>query len=182
VKYRAFALIVAVACLFAMTSLVGAQDEGTSSSLKIRVIDRKMVFDNYQKQKDELEKLKAEVKKLQAPLKTMADEIEAAKEAYEEKRDTMTEELRDTTKLRIQSDFAEYKAKFQASQSDVDGMHTLLIKQMKQDIDKAIAEIAEAEKYDLVLEADPKSPTGVLFSSSAIDVTSRIIAHLNGAK
>jgi Skp family chaperone for outer membrane proteins len=164
-----------------MNGRVVAQDDSVEN-WRIAVVDRKEVFDNYAKQKDETAKLKAEVEKMQADLDKMSDKIQAAKDAYEADKEGMTEEQRDEAKKKIQQDFAEYQAQLKSMQAKVDSENALLIKNLKKDIDTAIAKYGEEKDYHLILEADPRSPTSVLYYKAAIDVTGDVVQRLNSGQ
>ncbi|MEA3364429.1 MAG: OmpH family outer membrane protein, partial [Candidatus Hydrogenedentes bacterium] len=185
-KYRAVMLGVFAGFLLVGLVLVNnhvlAQDAAVSN-WKIAVVDRKTVFSEYKKQQDEMAKLEAELKTMQDELDAMSEKIQTAKDTYLEKRDNMSETERDAEKSRIQQEFVAYEAELKSRQAKMDAKTAALIKEVKKDIDLAIAQYGDDNDYHLILEgdADPKSRTSVLYYHSRIDITLEIQRILNEA-
>ena len=157
--------------------------EDSVSNWRIAVVDRKAVFSNYEKQIKQMATLEAELEGMQKELDTMSAKIQTAKDEYLENRDNMTEPQRDARKSEIQQEFVAYEAELKSRQAQMDSKTASLIKEVKNDIDVAIAKYGEDKDYHLILEsdADPKSRTAVLYYHSAIDVTGDIQQILNDA-
>ncbi|MFO7975532.1 MAG: OmpH family outer membrane protein [Candidatus Hydrogenedentota bacterium] len=185
-KYRA--VMLGVVSGFVLTGLallnsrVLAQEDAVSN-WKIAVVDRKAVFNEYKKQQEKMAKLEGELETMQDELDAMSEKIQAAKDAYLEKRDSMSETERDAEKSRIQQEFVAYESELKSRQAKMDAKTAALIKEVKNDIDLAIAKYGEDNAYHLILEgdADPKSRTAVLFYHSRIDITLEIQRILNEA-
>jgi len=186
VKYRAVILGMVAGFLLSglmlLNSRVLAQDDAVSA-WKIAVVDRKTVFNEYKKQQVEMAKLEGELKSMQNELDAMSTKIQNAKDTYLEKRDGMTEADRDAEKSRIQQEFVAYEAQLKSRQATIDGKTATLIKNVKSDIDAAIAKYGEENRYHLILEsdADPNSRTSVLYFATKIDITLEIQRILNEA-
>lgn len=185
-KYRAVMLGVVAGFVLAGVVLINgrvlAQDAAVSN-WKIAVVDRKTVFNEYKKQQDRMATLEGELKAMQDELDTMSEKIQASKDAYLEKRDGMTEPERDAEKSRIQQEFVAYEAELKSRQAKMDAKTASLIKEVKNDIDLAIAKFGEENDYHLILEgdADPQSRTSVLYYHAKIDITLEIQRILNEA-
>lgn len=173
-----FVVLLGFAVLFPVVS--GAQ-ESSAASLKVGVVDRKVVFDSYNKQKQEFAALEKEVQGLQGQIDALSQQIEADKGKYEKaKQDrSMTDEQLDELEQKIKSDFRKYQTEFKRLQAEIDSQHARLIKKIKGEIDAVIAEVGVNESFDLILEGDLKSGTGVLYFSSKIDITSKVVEALN---
>jgi Skp family chaperone for outer membrane proteins len=186
VKYRAVMLGVFAGFLLVGLVLVNnhvvAQDAAISN-WKIAVVDRNTVFNEYKKQQDKMANLEAELKTMQDELDAMSEKIQTAKDTYLEKRDNMSETERDAEKSRIQQEFVAYEAELKSRQATMDAKTAALIKEVKKDIDLAIAQYGDDNDYHLILEgdADPKSRTSVLYYHSKIDITLEIQRILNEA-
>lgn len=160
---------------------VAQQSESGASAVqyKIAVVDRKEVFDNYDKQKKEWADLEAEKKKLQDQIDTLSNTITADKERLESQTSSMSEEQQQQLRDKIESDYRKYQTEFKRLQGEIDSKSRKFFARMMEDIDAAITAIGTAENYHLIFEADSKSPTSVLYYSETIDITSRVIARLN---
>jgi Skp family chaperone for outer membrane proteins len=147
---------------------------------RIGVVDRKKVFDAYNRTKTDLAALQAEVESLQQNIDDLSDDITEKKAAYEAGENTMLEEQREELKEDIESLYRRYKTEFKRMQAEIDSKHAKLIKKIRDEIDEAIGQIGVEEDYHLIFEGDPKSGTGVLYFSTAIELTGKVIARLNG--
>lgn len=172
---------VALLGLAALFPLVSSAQDSSGASIKVGVVDRKQVFDSYNKQRDEFAALETEVKGLQGQIDALSQQIEADKDKYEKAKEagSMSDEQLDELEQKIKSDFRKYQTEFKRLQAEIDSKHARLIKKIKSEIDAVIAEIGVNESFDLVLEGDPKSGAGVLYFSSKIDITSKVVEALN---
>ncbi len=167
-----------------VAGLAQPQEKATSvqsanSQYKIGVVDRKQVFDDYNKQKEEWKALEAEKKDLQAEIDKLSDSITADKKRLEEGTG-MTEEQKTELRDKIESDFRMYQTEFKRLQGEIDSKSRKFFLRMMEDIDAAIKEIGANENYHLILEGDPKVPNpSVLYYSSTIDITSKVVERLN---
>ncbi len=170
---------------FLVPVVAAAQQSGDSANAsaavpyKIAVVNRKEVFDNYDKQKREWQDLEAEKKKLQDQIDALSDTITAEKKRLEDEGDSMSEEDKTNLRDKIESDYRKYQTEFKRLQGEIDSKSRKFFGRMMEDIDAAVVEIGNAENYHLIFEADPKSPTSVLYYSSTIDITSKVIERLN---
>ena len=173
-----FVALLGLAVLFPVVS--SAQD-ASGASLKVGVVDRKQVFDSYNKQKQEFAALEKEVDALQGQIDALSKQLEDDKGKYESAKEggSMTDEQLDELEQKIKSDFRKYQTEFKRLQAEIDSKHARLIKKIKAEIDAVIAEVGVNESFDLILEGDLKSGTGVLYFSSKIDITSKVIEALN---
>ncbi|HQM33943.1 MAG TPA: OmpH family outer membrane protein [Candidatus Hydrogenedentes bacterium] len=185
-KYRAMmlglVLGIAMTAVLLLNGRVLAQDDAVTT-WKIAVVDRKAVFNEYKKQQEEMKKLQAQLNGMQGELDEMSKTIQSAKDSYLEKRDSMPEAERDAEKSRIQQEFVKYEAELKSRQAKMDAMTAALIKEVKGDIDAAIAKFGEENRYHLILESDtdPQSRTAVLYYHTKIDITIQIQEILNDA-
>jgi len=185
VKQGPFVVVTAALLAMAFSCLVPAAraaQEGMQNppAYRIGVVDRKKVFDAYNKTKTELAALQAEVEGRQQDIDSLSEDITKKKEAYEAGESTMSEEERDALKESIESLYRKYKTEFNRMQAEIDSKHARLIKKIRDEIDEAICQIGVEEDYHLILEGDPKSGTGVLYFNTAIELTGKVIDRLNG--
>ena len=177
-------LMVLILASFLMPVLALAQDnsDGAKANVgqyKIAVVNRKEVFDNYDKQKREWGDLEAEKKKLQDQIDQLSNTISADKKKLEDSASTMSEEQQQQLRDKIESDYRRYQTEFKRLQGEIDSKSRKFFGRMMEDIDAAVKEIGVSENYHLIFEADSKSPTTVLYYSATIDITPEVITRLN---
>jgi Skp family chaperone for outer membrane proteins len=178
IKFVAAALMLALAGVLVNSTLVDAQD-AASGQYKIGVVDRKQVFEAYNKYKSERQQLESDMATMQSELDAIADNVEALREQYRATRDTMTEEQRKDKEQEIERKSLDWRSKYDTFQRQMDLDFRDLVSEAKTDINGAIEQIAREENYHLVLEGDPKAASGVIYYVSAIDMTPKVIARVN---
>ena len=176
------AVIVTVAATWgsALTSTVSAQGAAPAASAggdyKIGVVDMDNVVKQYTKLKSEADTLQAQRDKLQKDLdartETLQKKMEDAKNAPEAEREKKRDE--------VESELRKLKADFTSMQSELDSAGQKLRARTRQEIIKAIQQIGLDEKYHLILEADTEGRSTVIYFASPIDITSKVVAKLNG--
>lgn len=175
-------LLVLAAVAMLVPAAAQAQDtQAFDSGYKIAVVNRKEVFDNYEKQKQEYAKLEAQMKQDQESIDALSERIESMRDTYEQGRATMSDEERERSQTELDSLMLEYKTKFERLQGEIDAKHRRLLMRMMEEINEMIAQIGREENYHLILEGDPKAGSGVLFAADAIDITKTVTDRLNAA-
>lgn len=121
------------------------------------------------KLEQEFSKRQKELADQQQSLKTMSDRFE---------RDAPT--LTETQRVTRQKEFAEQNRDFQRKQrefqEDLNGRRNEELQQVLDKANKAVKQVAEAEKYDLVIQE-------VVYSNARHDITEKVLKILNnGAK
>jgi outer membrane protein len=146
---------------------------------KIGVVNLKDVFDNYDKQKESYENLKVERDKAQKPIDELSAKITADKQRYESEASTMPEEERRKLKEKIESDFSMYQAEFQRLQKDIDRKEKNMLEGLFDNIQKAIEEVGAQENYHMIFEGGKNTRNGLLYYSTTLNMTQKVIDHLN---
>lgn len=146
---------------------------------KIGVVNLKEVFDSYDKQKDDYKKLENEMKELQKGVDEMSETITKATDQYEAEKDSMTEEEREALQESIESDYSRYQAEFSRRQKDLERRQNRVADGILKDIRAAVKELGSAEEFHLILEAGKNAPTGVLYFSTTLDMTQKVVDYLN---
>lgn len=167
--------VVAGACL-----ALPANAQDTGSAYKIGVVNMREVFQQYNRQKTEYEKLKADQQAKQAEIDKISNEIEAEKKEYDAQKATMTPEQLEQKELAIKSKFSTYQAEFKKLQDEIDLKERKLLKDLFQEITTAVQEVGQAENYHLILEAGSDGGNAVLYYATPLNLTSKIVEHLNG--
>jgi len=164
-------------------------ENGTTGEYKIGVVDTREVFDNFDKQKVEYDKLRAAVKKAQDPIDALSVQITEDRARYNAEKDTMLEEDRKALEEVIESAVTRYRAEFKRAQEDVDRQEKKLLRNLLEEIQVAIQEVGLKEDYHLIFESGQNNASGIagrtgglLYSSTTLNMTQRVIDHLNEQK
>ncbi len=150
-----------------------------AAGYRIAVVDMGMLMQKYSKRELKYKELQTEVDKLQAEIDVKQKGIEAARADYEKKREKMTDDERAATKLQIENDMASYKSELEKRQRMIDTNEEKVLKEVVDDIQKTIAQVAEKEGYHLVLNSGGGPRASVLYSSATIDITTTVLGQLN---
>ncbi|MBI4557592.1 MAG: OmpH family outer membrane protein [Candidatus Hydrogenedentes bacterium] len=159
-----------------------AAKNAPSGQYKIGVVDRKKVFDEYNRQKEEMKKLQDQVEAEQKEVDNLVTPIEADKKRYEDNKDKMSDQEREALKDKIEQAARKYQTIYKEKQADIDSRTAKLLRSLKDEINQAISEVGARDNYHLIFEADPKSGTSVLYYSSTLDMTPKVIEYLNSKK
>jgi outer membrane protein len=156
-----------------------SSDSASSSQYKIGVVDRKKVFDNHKVTQDALTELEKEKDKDQEEIDKLSAAVTEKKEAYEEDEPTLTDDAKEAREEEVQKLYREYLDRFKELEDDINRKHAKIIKKSREQIDEAVAKICSEENFHLIVEGDPKSGTSVLYYSTTIEITSKVIERLN---
>ncbi len=180
-KKMCVALAIAMSGMFAfgMGGTAAAQDTG---GYKIGVVDLQEVLANYNKRKAKYDELQREVEARQGKIDVLSKEIEADKARHEtmRKSDSPNADSLRELETQIQKKFAQYKADMEILQREIDQMEEKVLREVVGDVDAALDNIGKTENYHLILNAR-KGPSGsVVYHSTTIDITGKVLATLNG--
>ena len=146
---------------------------------RIAVVDMGVLMQKYSKREQKYADLQKTVDELQKEIDVKQKGIEAARKEYEAGRDKMTDDQRSTAKLQIENDIASYKSELEKRQRMIDTNEEKVLKEVVEDIQKVIAQVAQQESYHLVLNSGGGPRASVLYSSTRIDITSKVLEILN---
>ena len=175
-----------VATIFLAASSTFAAEETSPASYKIGVVDMKQVFDSYQKQIDEYAKLRTKRDEMQKPITALGDQITADREKYEKEKAKMAEDAKRALEEKIEGSATKWKAEFERAQQDIDRQEKKLMRDLFEEIYTAIQEVGAQGNYHLVFESGdsasvmPGRPGGLLYSSTTLNMTQKVVEHLNG--
>ncbi|HIA46527.1 MAG TPA: OmpH family outer membrane protein [Candidatus Hydrogenedentes bacterium] len=171
---RYFSLIVVIA-IASIPTIALAQN----SQYKIGVVNLKIVFDEYDKQKEQYEVLKVEVDKLQKPIDDLSERITKDKETFDDETVNLTDEERDKLQDSIEADLSKYKAAIQQSQEEVDRREKRIFEEIIGDIQIAVEEVGALGNYHLVFDSSKNRNNNLLYFSTTLNMTQKVIDHLN---
>ena len=79
----------------------------------------------------------------------------------------------------VETDYGKYKSEFKRLQDGIDRREKRLLESLFQEIHKAVAEVGSKGNYHLILEGGQSGRSGVLYSSSTLNMTQQVIEHIN---
>jgi len=154
-----------------------------ADAYRIGVVNRKKVFDEYNKQKAQWSALEKEREKKQAIVDEQSKAIEAQQKRLAEEKN-LSQADKEALALKIQQDTLDYQNAFQKLQTEINAQANKFFAQMMEEVDAAVQQIGSEGNYHLIFEADPnpRSGTAVLYFSPTIDITSEVVQRLNGGR
>lgn len=179
VMLRASVTCAIITMLIALPSAL-AENGGTPTEYKIGVVDMKAIFDAYEKQKDEYAKLEETKEVSQKEIDKLSKRITEAKDEYDAEKENMSEDAVSEMEEAIESDFGRYQSEFKRSQQEIDRKEKRLLETLFDDIRQAVRAVGAQGNYHLILEGG-ESVRVVLYSSSTLNMTGRVIEYLNAA-
>lgn len=168
--------------LAAIAALGVAQEQGAKDAVpyRIGVVNMQRLMQEYDKRKAKYDELQTEVDELQKDVTTLKDKIEKAQEKLEKDGAKLTEEERFDLKNQLEDDITIYKTEFTQSQRLIDNKEERVMKEVLKDISATIEQLAEDGQFHLVLNSLSGPGGTVLYHSPTIDITSQVLAILNG--
>lgn len=174
-------IITAVACAAFGSNLVHAEDGAAAGGYKIGVVDQSKVFEEYQKQKDQFSQLEKERKAKEDELQGKIDALDKQLNDYKKKKETMSEDQIDAFETKYKADMRDVKSQKDKYQSEINDKSMKVIRDLREDIRTQIQAIGSKENYHLILDADsdPRAQSSVIYFSTTINLTQRVIDDLN---
>jgi len=169
--------IAALLCTGLFMGQAAAQD--SPGGYKIGVVDVQQVMTNYNKRDTKYRQLEQEVNRLQTDIDNISQRIEANRARFESGRTTMSEDELFNLKQQIDRDMTEYRAELEKRQREIDRQEELVLREVIEDVDAAIATVAKQGNYHLILNAKGGPRSGVLYHDTTIEITSQVLALLN---
>lgn len=154
-------------------------DANDSQAYKIGVVDVNKVFNKYQKQIDERAKLVIEKDEQQAKLDALQKKINDAQDLLKADAETLSKEEAEAIRETIGSDFDTYEDEYTKAKRDIERKEAKISATLLVDVRKAVEEVGSKENYHLILEVGLASRSNVLYFSTTINMTQKIIDYLN---
>lgn len=161
--------------------MVNAQGGETdpSRAYKIGVVDMQRVMDDYNKRKIEVGKLEKEAEELRAAFKDREEKISKAIEDFKDSSEPLNDELRTEREDELRNNMHKLESDARQADNDLKRKQRRLKDSLLKDIMRAVDEVAAAGNYHLIFEADPETRTGVLFYSTPLNMTQKVVDKLN---
>jgi len=118
-------------------------------------------------------KLEQEFAKRQKELTDLQASLKSLSEKFERDGPTLTESQRATRQKEFAEQNREFQRKQREFQEDLTGRRNEELQQVLDKANKAVKQVADAEKYDLVIQE-------VVYSNAKHDITEKVLKILNG--
>jgi outer membrane protein len=162
-------LVAAAATAMLLVASAHAQE------LKIGVVNVERVLKEANMAKAADAKLSAEVSKREKELADMAGRLKAAADKLDKDIPTLSEADRNRRQRELVDQEREFQRKRREVQEDLNLRKNEELSALQERAARVIKQIAEAEKYDLILES-------AVYASARIDITKKVVDALNAAK
>lgn len=177
-------VLAAFLCVLAIanTAPLYAQRAGSDASraYKIGIVDLQRVMDNYEKRAVEVEKLEKEAEQRNKDFEEVQTDFEKELEQFAKMKDEMDEDERSEREADLDMRALKIQTEVRQAQGLLESKRRRMKRSLLKDIVKAVEEIGADGNYHLILEADPESRTGVLYHSTTLNMTQKVIDRLNG--
>jgi outer membrane protein len=120
-------------------------------------------------------KLEQEFSKRQKELTDAQASLKSFSEKFERDAPTMTETQRGTRQKEFAEQSRDFQRKQREFQEDLNGRRNEELQQVLDKANKAVKQVADAEKYDLVIQE-------VVYTNGKHDITEKVLKILNAAK
>jgi len=167
--------------ILAITAGNNKSAKAQAGDYKIGIVNIKEVFDAYEKQKDEYAELEQERDERQKVIDQISSKIEAAQKRHTEQKSTLPSQELLALEEEIESDFGRYQAEFKRLQDEIDRREKKLLESLFKEIHEAVGEVGAQANYHLILEGGQTGRSGVLYSSTTLNMTRQIIDALNAS-
>jgi outer membrane protein len=147
---------------------IGAQAQES----KIGYINTQLITTQSAPAKAAQAKLEVEFSKRQKELTDLQAGLKSLSEKFERDAPTLTETQRTTRQKEFAEQGRDFQRKQREFQEDLNGRRNEELQQVLEKANKAVRQVAEAEKYDLVIQE-------VVYASPKHDITEKVLKILN---
>ena len=148
----------------------------TAASLRVAVVNVEYVVMNSKKGKAAKRKLKKTFERKQKALDKRQKDLLEQKKALENPSAMQNPEARKRKAQEFQQAVVKLQEDAMKNQQELGKQEMELMQPILQDLEKVLAQVADAEKYDFVLN---KSQQGVLFAKDKHDITQKVLRLLD---
>ena len=178
---KRFQIPVAIAIIAACvtgTSVLAQNTAAGGGGYQIAVVDMQKLIAEYPKRKAKYEALQREVDAQQKGIDDMLKSIQTQEENLKSSAANMTDDQRRAAIDKIEQDRSAWRMEVERRQRNVDRQEEDVLREVLQDIEGAVSQIAMSQNFHLILNKGGSSRSVVWFSPT-IDITSSVEAVLN---
>ncbi|MEH3086766.1 MAG: OmpH family outer membrane protein [Xylophilus ampelinus] len=155
-----------------MLALAGAS--ASAQEFRAGFVNTDRIFREANSAKAAQSKLEAEFSKREKDLVDMGNALKAASDKYEREAPTLAESQRTARQKQIVDQDREFQRKRREFQEDLNTRKNEELQQVLERANRVVRQVAEAEKYDVVLQE-------AVYINPKYDITDKVIKALNAA-
>ena len=159
--------------LAAVVALAGFS--ASAQEFKVGVVNLDRIFREANSAKSAQTKLEQEFSKREKELNDTATQLKTLSEKFEREAPTLAESQRSTRQKQLVDQDREFQRKRREFQEDLNTRKNEELQQVIERANKVVKSLAEAEKYDLILQES-------VYVNPKHDITDKVIKALNAAR
>jgi len=159
--------------LFAIVLLVAGSPALADSGVKIGFVNSKIIMEQAPQAEQAQKKLEREFSTREASLKADASEIVELEKKMKKDGVIMSDSQHAELERKIQKKRREFERGTDELREDLNIRRSEELSQLQREVSKVIKEIAEEEKYDIIM-----AENHLVFASKKIDITDQILKRL----
>lgn len=159
----------ALVCAIALAAPAFAQD------FKVGFVNTDRIFREANTAKQAQSKLEQEFSRREKELAEMGNSLKGLSERYEREAPTLSESQRQQRQKQLIDQDREFQRKRREYQEDLNARKNEELQQVLERANRVVKQVAEAEKYDLILQE-------AVYINPKHDITDKVIKALNAAK
>ena len=159
--------------LAAVVALAGFS--ASAQEFKVGVVNLDRIFREANSAKSAQTKLEQEFSKREKELNDTATQLKTLSEKFEREAPTLAESQRNTRQKQLVDQDREFQRKRREFQEDLNTRKNEELQQVIERANKVVKSLAEAEKYDLILQES-------VYVNPKHDITDKVIKALNAAR
>ncbi len=144
----------------------------SAQEFKIGIVNLDRIFREANSAKAAQTKLETEFGKREKDLNDVATQIKTLSDKFEREAPTLSETQRNTRQKQIVDQDRDFQRKRREFQEDLNGRKNEELQQVIERANKAVKALAEAEKYDLILQE-------AVYINPKHDITDKVLKSLN---
>nr|WP_226494724.1 OmpH family outer membrane protein [Hydrogenophaga taeniospiralis] len=146
-----------------------------AQDFRIGFVNTERIFREANQAKAAQTKLEQEFSRREKELQNQASQLKAASEKFEREAPTLPEAQRVTRQRQLVNQDQEFQRKQREFQEDLNLRKNEELQQVLERANRVIKQVAEAEKYDLVIQE-------AVYINPKHDITDKVLSGLNSAK
>ncbi|MFI0545491.1 MAG: OmpH family outer membrane protein [Brachymonas sp.] len=161
----------------AATVLAAVTLSAHADELKIGMVNPERILSESVVAKAATARLKTEFSSRETQILKDGSSLKAAIEKFQKDAPTMAETTRSTREKQLAAQEDDFQAKRQKFQEDLANRRTTELEKIQENSKRIIKQIAESEKYTVILGAD-----SLVYAQPKLDITDQVIKNLDSGK
>lgn len=155
--------------------LIGASSSVSAQEFKIGFINTDRIFRDANSAKAAQAKLEQEFMRREKELNDQGNQLKTVADKLEKDAPTLSEAQRNTRQKQVADQDRDFQRKRREFQEDLNVRKNEELQQVLERANKVVKQVAEAEKYDVVVQE-------VVYINPKHDITDKVLKVLNGTK